>query len=217
MSRKKLNIRGVEPYSTLDGWYGPSFIVFFGDCNFRCWYCHNMRVVLNKTPEIEAKDVFSYISDKKKWLAEIVLSGGEPLLQPNLDKFIDDVKKIYDFKIHLYTNGYLYEELKEILPKVDVVSMDIKYPLEKYHEVVNCDADTKKLFSSIELLNKVSEDDKIVIFRTTVWKDFGVKNIEKIRNYIDGNSKYKIQNYLGKKMVSCSKDEIELYSRYQIF
>lgn len=216
--REKLdfNIRGIEPYSTMDGWYGPATVLFIGGCNFRCWYCHNMKIVMNRTNKIDFDDVLQYIHDKSKWISEIVLSGGEPLLQPNLSELIDKIKEIYDFKIHLYTNGYFFEELRNILPKIDVVSMDIKYPIEKYNQVTGVEVNPDKIFLSINLLNKMSSE-KVIVFRTTVWKNFGVKNIETIRNYIDGDSKYKIQNYLGKEFQSCPASELEQYSRYQIF
>lgn len=212
-----MNIRGIEPYSLSDGHTGPATVIFLGGCNFRCNYCYNLDIVDNKHELIDINTVAKYIEEKKDWIKEVVISGGEPLLEDNnLYLLINIVKRINeDLKIHLYTNGYCFDRLKEINESIDIFSMDIKFPLDRYYEIVNVDIDEYILRSSIELLNSISYE-KPVIFRTTVWKDFGLENIKKIRSYISGKCNYKIQNYLGKNLIPCDEKELVMYKKFEI-
>ena len=61
-------------------------VVFLGHCNFRCPYCHNKDLVLwpHKLSPFPLQDVRDCISSHADWLDGIVISGGEPCLNPGL-------------------------------------------------------------------------------------------------------------------------------------
>lgn len=55
----------------------------------------------------------------------VSLTGGEPLCQW---RAIAALSPMIQGKIYLETNGTLYSELEQVLPHIDIISMDIKLP-----------------------------------------------------------------------------------------
>lgn len=78
-----MRLGGVVDTSTID-WYGNvSLVVFFAGCNFRCPYCHNSGLIpLDSGESLGAEYLRARLEKEKNLLDSIVLSGGEPLLQP---------------------------------------------------------------------------------------------------------------------------------------
>jgi len=96
----------------------------------------------------------------------VVITGGEPTVQPDLLRFIDKVKKS-NFKVKLDTNGSKPEVLKKALGErlLDYIAMDIKGPLERYPEITNSLIDTSKIKQSMALIMSSGLPYE---FRTTV-------------------------------------------------
>lgn len=116
------------------------------DCNLHCAYCDtnfsradfcnvetsagSMKFTQIPNP-IDAERVADIVKNFCVQVPthSVSFTGGEPLLH---GQFIDDVaaalKKVYDVKIFLETNGTLAAELEKILSAVDIISMDIKFP-----------------------------------------------------------------------------------------
>lgn len=96
-----------------------------GSCNNKCFYCFND---VEKIP-IMNFHVAKYLIDKNiDYITAISLTGGEPLLNPQLSKIINYVKK-FEKKIKIDTS--LSGEINEsILKKIDLINISIKN--EKY-------------------------------------------------------------------------------------
>ncbi len=114
-------------------------------CNLRCRYCdtpdslervasyriHNAdgshRDAENPVSVATALSDVLTLLDLSAPVDGVAITGGEPLLQPNfITEFLADVR--LPRPRLLETNGMLPEPLREVLPVVDVVSMDIKLP-----------------------------------------------------------------------------------------
>lgn len=121
-------------------------ICFTTGCQLRCPYCHNAGLVL--MPETDTvselhhsnsleNEFLSYIDKRHKQLDGVVISGGEPLLQNDLEEFIKRIRS-YGLKIKLDTNGLLPERLTRLinLNLVDYVAMDYKNCRAHYAETV---------------------------------------------------------------------------------
>ena len=84
-------------------------------------------------PFPEPADLLAFLRKRAGLLDGLVISGGEPTLQPDLADFCGAVRKI-GYRIKLDTNGSRPEVLHALLAEglVDHVAMDCKSPLELY-------------------------------------------------------------------------------------
>lgn len=83
-------------------------------------------------PRLWTASLFFLFSKKGQGVLEgVCVSGGEPLLQPDMEEFLKDIKAL-GFAVKLDTNGSYPEKLEPLLEKrlVDYVAMDIKNSLE---------------------------------------------------------------------------------------
>ncbi|HUS60468.1 MAG TPA: anaerobic ribonucleoside-triphosphate reductase activating protein [Nevskiaceae bacterium] len=129
-----MKIGGLQKVSLIDFPGRIAAIVFTKGCNFTCPYCHNRDLVLGTLPTISQRTVLSFLKKRKKVLDGVVMTGGEPLLQPDLADFMAKVKKL-GYKIKLDTNGSFPKPLARLLKKnlLDYVALDFKAPLDGYH------------------------------------------------------------------------------------
>ena len=79
-----MNIAGFQPNSFVDYPTHIAAIVFVGGCNMRCWYCHNEQI-LDTKEFLEQDEVLAKIEKNKLFLDGVVVSGGEPTLQEDLE------------------------------------------------------------------------------------------------------------------------------------
>ncbi|MDR2037451.1 MAG: anaerobic ribonucleoside-triphosphate reductase activating protein [Bacteroidales bacterium] len=173
-----MRIGGFTKQSFID-WDGKTVaVIFTKGCNFRCGYCHNPSLVLPKLlniqPDIPEKTILNYLAERKEWLDGVVVTGGEPTIHKDLDRFLHVIKET-GMPVKLDTNGSHPEVLQELIGKklVDYVAMDIKTILEapEYMAITgNKDAYlTEKVTRSLHILR----DSEIAYqLRTTILPEF---------------------------------------------
>jgi pyruvate formate lyase activating enzyme len=61
----------------------------------------------------------------KPFIDGVVITGGEPTIYPDLPILVDAIKK-EGLKVKLDTNGTNPDMIKELLPKLDYIAMDVK-------------------------------------------------------------------------------------------
>jgi len=163
-------IGGFQKFSLLDYPDKISAIIFTQGCNFRCSYCHNNQL-LDKEPSastINPQEIWDFLNKRWKQIDAVVITGGEPTIQPDLIEFMQKIKNS-GFLIKLDTNGSNPEVIEEVikLKLADYIAMDIKAPLEKYQDITNSAVDTEKIQESI---NIIKNSDIEYEFRTTILK-----------------------------------------------
>ena len=109
-----MHIKGLQKLTLLDFPSRLAATVFTGGCNLRCPFCHNASLVLQNIPEIDVREVLSFLKKRQGILEGVCITGGEPLLQPDLEDFIREIKKL-GYKVKLDTNGSLPEKLERII------------------------------------------------------------------------------------------------------
>lgn len=126
-----MKIGGLQKVSLIDFPAQIAAVVFVKGCNFACPFCFNRDLVLGNLPAISQKTILSFFKKRKKVLDGVVISGGEPSLQSDLEQFIKRVKKL-GYQIKLDTNGALPLVLKKLLDKklLNYVALDVKAPLD---------------------------------------------------------------------------------------
>jgi len=200
-----MKIGGFQKFSLIDYPGKISAIIFTQGCNFRCPYCHNPELVNPKlfTDTLDEDLILSFLKKRVGKLDGVVITGGEPLLQHDLIEFIKKVKEMGYF-VKLDTNGSYPEILRELLAKnlIDYIAMDIKAPLEKYHDVVRADVCTEKIMKSIRIILNGNIDYE---FRTTVVKDLLTEDdLICIAKLIRGAKRYVLQRFVMSKILDKS-------------
>ena len=89
-------------------------------------------------------------------LEGVVISGGEPTIQRDLEGFVKSVKDM-DYLVKLDTNGHNPHVIQRLIDLLEYVAMDVKAPLNKYEEVVSAKADVKRKEESIRLIIRWGE------------------------------------------------------------
>jgi pyruvate formate lyase activating enzyme len=163
-----MKIGGLQKFSLIDYPGRISAIVFTQGCNFRCPYCHNPELVdpAQYGPILPEGEVISFLEKRRGKLDGVTLTGGEPTLQPDIDRFLQEIKGMGYF-IKVDTNGSMPDALERLINAglVDYLAMDVKGPLHKYGQIAGTEVHTRKIRKSIELIANSGIDHE---FRTTV-------------------------------------------------
>ena len=188
---------GFQKLTLLDYPGKVACTLFTKGCNFRCPFCHNALLVDgNESESFDGEDVLKYLKKRQGVLEGVCISGGEPLMQPEIEDFMCRVKELGYF-IKLDTNGSYPEKLKHLVQRgvVDYVAMDVKNSMEKYGETTGVsEINTGKIKESIEFLLEGRVDYE---FRTTVAEGLHtVEDIKALTQYIVGAKKYFLQNFM---------------------
>ena len=191
-------IGGLQKLTLLDFPGTVACTVFTVGCNLRCPFCHNPALV-NDPPEdlrISEEDFFAFLDKRKGILDGVAITGGEPLLHPDIGEFIAKIK-MRGYKVKLDTNGTFPDRLENVLSLglVDYVAMDLKNTFEKYAETVGIKGfDTSLIKRSIKILQDSGVAHE---FRTTVVSplhdadDFG-----QIAKQVEGSENYFLQGFV---------------------
>ena len=214
-------IKGLQKLTLLDYPGKCACTVFTFGCNLRCPFCHNASLVQKREGDdgaISEDEFFSFLDSRKGLLDGVTITGGEPLLQPDLKEFIIKIKE-KGFLVKLDTNGTFPKKLKQLIDAnlLDYVAMDVKNGFTKYPLTVGVkDFDVAPVKESIEILL----DDKVDYeFRTTVSKElFNLSDIEEIGDALKGAKRYFLQAFkdsgdiLGGSFSSPGKDLLNSYA-----
>ena len=149
-----MNVQGYQKLTLLDYPGRTACTVFTGGCNLRCPFCHNAGLVRNPLAGPNLTDeVLAYLAKRKGILDGVCVTGGEPLLQPDLVGFLQAVKEM-GYAVKLDTNGMLPGRLSEVLATnlVDYVAMDIKSSPSGYPAATGTDADVSAVSDSLSIL-----------------------------------------------------------------
>lgn len=208
-----MKIAGFQKTTLLDFPGKVACILFTQGCNFRCPYCQNSGLIGHDNEElISEEEIFSYLNKRKGVIDGVVVSGGEPTVQSDLESFIKKIKSM-GFLVKLDTNGSNPDLIERLIKEglVDYIAMDIKNVLPLYMNVAFVKASVEKLKRSIEIIKSSSIDHE---FRTTIIKNIhDIDKMKEICSYV-GDDKMYLQNFeqsenvLGKNLESFSKEEL---------
>lgn len=151
-----MNVQGYQKLTLLDFPGRTACTVFTGGCNLRCPFCHNAGLVRTPLAGPNLTDeVLEYLQKRRGILDGVCVTGGEPLLQPDLEDFLRRVKDM-GYAVKLDTNGMLPQRLAVILATklVDYVAMDIKSSPDGYATATGTDADVSAVTDSLSILRQ---------------------------------------------------------------
>lgn len=193
-----MNFNGFQKLTLLDYPGKVACTLFTAGCNLRCPFCHNASLVthIDNTNIYIKEEILSYLKKRQGILEGVCISGGEPLLQPDIEDFICEVKAI-GYKVKLDTNGFYPDKLISLVNKglIDYVAVDFKNTYEKYPlttGIENLDISPFKKTVEFLLGGKVDYE-----FRTTVVKGIHeTQDIVEIAKTIKGAPRYFLQSFV---------------------
>lgn len=193
-----MNIQGLQKLTLLDYPGKVACTIFFAGCNFRCPFCHNASLVTHIDPEenIPREEVFAFLRKRAGILDGVCITGGEPLLAPDLEAFIREIKAL-GYEVKLDTNGSNAEKLKHLVKAgiIDYVAMDIKNSPEKYGMTIGIEGyEMSNVMQSAAFL---MEGHVPYEFRTTVVREFHKReDFEAIGQWLEGADRYYLQSFV---------------------
>ena len=190
-------ICGLQKLTLLDFPGRVACTVFTGGCNFRCPFCHNAALVLPEQmqQDTDEEQVLRFLEKRQGVLEGVAVTGGEPLLHRDIDRFLEKVRAM-GYKVKLDTNGSFPDKLIALVNAglVDRVAMDIKNAPALYGKTAGLEkADMEAIARSKDFLLEGHVEYE---FRTTVVK--GLHTPESIREtakWIAGAKEYYLQQF----------------------
>ncbi len=191
-----MKIAGIQPVSLCDYPGKVAAVVFTQGCNLRCPFCHNGDLIpAGGARWIPQEEVLDSLRCRLRLLDGVVISGGEPTLQPDLSAFIRKVRDL-NLSVKLDTNGTRPEVLEVLLSQglLDFVAMDVKAPFEKYARLTGVDVSVAGIRTSIELIAASGIEHE---FRTTLVRSLLTdSDIGILRLTLPPASPYKVQPFV---------------------
>ena len=190
-------ISGLQKLTLLDYPGKVACTVFTGGCNFRCPFCHNSALVLPEqlSQDTDADEVLRFLKKRVGVLDGVAVTGGEPLLHPDIGDFLREVKGL-GFLVKLDTNGSFPDRLIALVEAglVDRVAMDIKNAPALYAKTAGLERfDLGGVTRAKDFLLSGTVDCE---FRTTVVKGLHTKeSLLEAAEWIRGAKEYYLQQY----------------------
>ncbi len=228
-----MKLGGLQKHTLIDFPGNIACTVFTVGCNFKCPFCHNPELVIPSSTtmeegNIDTKKFFEFLKTRKGLLDGVVITGGEPCIQPDLVEFCIKIKAM-GFKIKLDTNGTMPHTLELLFRDklVDYVAMDIKSSPAQYFAAAGTKFNLDLIPKSIKLIMDNAPDYE---FRTTCVKSLiNEKIVKDIGKMINNAKLYILQpctrstdvlnpefikkqdGFFSKKELSYLKDIVENY------
>ena len=197
-----MDIHGLQKMSLVDYPNKVACTVFLGGCDFRCPFCHNGGLVEDLyPPQMDDRELLAFLGKRRGLLDGVCISGGEPLLQPDLPDFLARIRAL-GYLVKLDTNGTHPARLRELVEGglVDYVAMDIKNSPERYAETAGVPGlDLGPIRESAAFLLEGRVDYE---FRTTVVREFhDGDSFRAIGPWIAGAKHYFLQSFVDRDTV----------------
>lgn len=201
---ESMNIHGLQKMTLLDYPGKVACTVFLGGCDFRCPYCHNAELLDGSVPPVmEESELLSFLQKRRGLLDGVCITGGEPLLRPELPQLIAAIREM-GYAIKLDTNGNHPEQLRKLAEAglLDYVAMDIKNAPERYGQTVGVPGlDLTAIRESVDFLMSGTLDYE---FRTTVVEQLhDADSFRSIGAWLQGARRYFLQFFVDRDTVLC--------------
>lgn len=209
-------IAGLQKTTLLDYPGKVACTIFLAGCNFRCPFCQNWEIVAGKGEDIAEQTLFDFLKKRKGVLDGVCVTGGEPLINADIENFIGRIKEL-GYNVKLDTNGAYPEKLASLAEKklIDTVAMDIKNCPSEYAATAGCEIDFATIDQSVKYLLSDKVDYEL---RTTVVDELhDEKSMLELGQWIKGAKRYYLQNFEDsdavryKNLSPCSEEKLNSF------
>lgn len=218
---------------------------FMRGCNLRCPYCYNIDLVetesvknqnlqnlqnssnSSKIELISALQVLEHLFHRKGVIGGLVISGGEPLLNPVTPILIKNAKSL-DIKIKIDTNGMNPSALEDLIknPETcpDFIALDIKTSPNRYKNdipqvgILQNQNPAELLQKSVEIIKNAKIDLKLDFEIRTVLVPHLVEksDIEEIAKIIPSDSSWQFAQFRNENCLDPNYNKIAPYIDSQL-
>ncbi len=217
-------------------------------CNFRCPYCYNTDLVepsggnqsqaqksgaqANRdNPQfVSIQDIIAHLKKRAAVLSGFVISGGEPLCQPDAVRGLILEARSLGYKIKLDTNGAFPDRLQELLSDPacapDYVALDVKTAPARYSELLVQNAAAgkdlqdlnaggqnlaaQKIIESIKIVSAMPADARE--FRTVLYPPLvGQADIKEIASLLPKDARWYFAHFLNGHCLNPEAEKIVPY------
>lgn len=197
-----MEIHGLQKMTLLDYPGKVACTVFLSGCDFRCPFCHNGELVTGTCPpETDDQGLLAFLNRRKGLLDGVCVTGGEPLLRPDLPLLLGEIKEL-GFQVKVDTNGTHPDRLRRLVEEglVDYVAMDVKNAPERYAETVGVDGlDLARVRESVSFLLEGSVPYE---FRTTVVRELHAESdLRSLAEWVAGAEAWFLQSFIDEESV----------------
>ena len=212
-----MRISGLVKSSLVDFPGLVACVLFAPGCNYNCFYCHNRSLLDGSSALLDPGCIWNFLAKRSEVLDGVVISGGEPTLQPGLIPFMEKVKSL-GFRLKLDTNGSSPNIVAQLLQSglCDYYAVDYKAPAERYQEICGNAANEKSVLKTIELLLENHANFEV---RTTVFPQLTEHDLICMAKSLPSVPRYVLNRYRKpEKYLSCDQARISQkpYSQSQL-
>ncbi len=169
-------------------------VLYVPGCNLRCGFCHNAALLgAADAKRLSWKRLGAALRRlQADWADGIVLTGGEPTLDPALPRLVERARA-EGFAVKLDTNGTRPEALAAVLPALDYVAVDLKCAPDRYPEVTGLDA-AGAVAATLRLLRERARDYEV---RTTLIPALhGEEDLRAMAAFLQGARRWVLQPFV---------------------
>jgi pyruvate formate lyase activating enzyme len=147
-----------------------SAVIFAQGCNFACPYCHNPNLVRLFGEPVDDEGVMAFLRRRRGLLDGVVISGGEPTLQPDLADFCKKLRGL-GYLVKIDTNGARPEVVADLIERklINYVALDLKADPRAYPAEIAPADPGGAVLETVGLLKRSGLPHE---FRTTVVRPF---------------------------------------------
>lgn len=180
-------------------------VIFLGGCNLHCPYCHNPELVrpdlLAEQYSLPPDHVLESLRKREGFVDGVTITGGEPLLHPEVVDLIERISRTTSLSIKVDTNGTYPERLEELSGMVDYVALDVKSSRPRYEPATGGMPVYDSVLESIRILTRSFPDYEL---RTTMVPGIvGSDDLLEIAEDLPGTvRRYALQQFRAQKTLS---------------
>lgn len=186
-------IAGLVKTSFVDYPGTISCVLFTPGCNYNCFYCHNRSLIDGAQSPLNQQTIHDFLAKRAGQLDGVVITGGEPTLQPDLPAFIAYLKS-FGYKIKLDSNGSAPQVIRQLLDDgaCDYYAIDYKAPPLRYREICGPAASPAAVLKTIHSLLQYNVPFEV---RTTVAPQFSAADLLSMAQTLPPVPCYRLNRY----------------------
>ncbi|MDR2725347.1 MAG: anaerobic ribonucleoside-triphosphate reductase activating protein [Candidatus Adiutrix sp.] len=150
-----MRLGGLTKSTALDFPGQIAAVLFTQGCNFTCPYCHNPQLVRLSGEPLAEDAALAFVRCRRRYLTGVVISGGEPTIQPDLDEFCKKLQGL-GYLVKLDTNGSAPGLVSDLIERklINYLALDLKADPRAYPQEIAPEDPGGAIMETISILKR---------------------------------------------------------------